>query len=367
MKKIFTILALAAVSASAFAQKTQQYMRVEFTVPMTSYDDPASGKTGTAVAQGQKDNYIYVNPTHQYLDFNVSEHPFSYRSTTTDYNENSYYYLDQVRNTQTYVEDTKNKYPFQVQYIKSITPYSMNVETVKLLSAPSDTIPQEFTYAGDGKKYMVGEFTFNRLPRNVEELKTLIEPNGDGKRTHCHNPMFVAAVMYLIYPRLLDCSQDCRDMIDYMHGKFHTPKVETYGISNRSFQNLCISHYTDGKGKDANGYYWNHNHLFQWFKGALPSNQYMPNGDASKGYFGQDSYTVYVAWDTTSPMLNIGDLDAIQARFLLLCDPHITNKADLAVEQIQPLVVGCRSTKKNGWFFQLNPETYYYKGKAQTK
>lgn len=365
MKKIFTIFALAALSVSAFAQKTQQYMRVEFNVPMTSYDEPASGKQGTAVAAGMKDNYIYVNPTHQYLDFNVSEHPFSFRSTTTEYNENSAYYIDQVRNTQTYVNDTKNKYPFQVDKVKSITTYSLPVETVKLLSAPADTVPQQFTYAGDGKKYMVGEFTFNRLPRNVAELKTLIEPNGDGKRAHCHNPMFVAAVMYLIYPRLLDCSQDCRDMIDYMHGKFHTPKVETYGISNRSFQNLCISHYTDGKGKDGNGVYWNHNHLFQWFKGALPSNQYKPNG---KGYSPEDGpFTVYVAWDNTAPLMRSGDLDAMQARFLLLCDPHITNKADLAVEQIESLVVMCRSTRKHGWFFHSNPETYYYNGKAQTK
>lgn len=366
MKKIFTILALAAVSASAFAQKTQQYMRVEFDVPMTSYDDPASGKQGTAVAAGQKDNYVYVNPTHQYLDFNVSEHPITFRTTTDNINENTYFNFNQVRNTQTYVNDVKNFFPYQTQHITKITTYSIPVETVKLLNA-NDTVPKEFTYAGDGNKYMVGEFTFNRLPRNVAELKTLIEPNGDGVRTHCHNPMFVAAVMYLVYPRLLDCSQDCRDMIDYLHGKFHTPKVETYGISNRSFQELCISRYTDGKGKDANGYHWNHNHLFQWFKGALPSNQYKPNG---KGYGpGEEDgpYTVYVAWDNTAPMMRIGDLDAIQARFLLLNDPHITNKDDLAVVQIQPLVVGVRGTRKNGWFFHMNPETYYYKGKVQTK
>lgn len=363
MKKIFLALALSALTLSGFAQAQQNYVRVEFNVPMTSYDDPKSDKSGTAVAQGMKDNYIYVNPAHQYLDFNVTEHPFGYRSTTNNFNEYSYYYFKQTRNTQTYIEDTKNNYPYDVQKVTSMTTYSIPVEKVNFISNPADTIPQKFHFIGDNKDYMVGEFTFDRLPRNVAELKTLIEPNGDGKRAHCHNPMYVAAVMYLVLPRLLDCSQDCRDMIDYLFGKFNKEKVETYGISNRTFQNICTATYNTNFGHDKSNKYWDHNHLFQFFKGALPSNQYKPNG---KGYGYDDGpYTVYVAWDNQAPVMRSGDLACQTYCFNLISDPHLTNKADLAFETPEPQKVYVRDTKKHGCFFYSNVEMYFARGKDQ--
>lgn len=363
MKKIFLTLALSALALSGFAQAQQNYVRVEFNVPMTSYDDPKSDKSGTAVASGMPNDYVYCNPAHQYLDFNVTDHPFSYRSTTNTFNEYSYYYLHQVHNTQTYVEDNTHQYKYQVDKITSMTTYSIPVETVKLLSAPADTIPQKFHYVGDNKDYMVGEFTFNRLPRNVAELKTLIEPNGDGKRVHCHNPMYIAAVMYLVWPRLLDCSQDCRDMVDYLFGKFNKEKVETYGISNRSFQNICTATYNGNFGHDKSNKYWDHNHLFEFFKGALPSNQYKPNG---KGYGCDDGpYTVYVAWDNTAPVMRSGDLDCQVYTFNLISDPHLTDKADLAFDTPEPQKVMVRDTKKHGCFFYSNVEMYYARGKDQ--
>ena len=366
MKKIFTTLTLALVALSGFAQKTQEYMRVEFNVPMTSFDDPASQYTGTSLAQGMKDDFTYVNPQHQYLDFNVTEHPLQYRPQNwSSITENTAYYLHQVRNTQTFVEDSTHNYPFLVEKIAKITKYSLPVETVKLMN--TDTVPTKIKYIGNGKEYMVGKFTFNRLPRNVAELKTLIEPNGDGVRTHCHNQMFVAAAMYLVFPRLLDCSQDCRDMIDYLHGKFDTPKVDdTYGISNKSFQDLCISQFAGNQGKDAGGV-WDHNHLFQYFEGATPANHYMPNGDASKGYFGQDSYTVYVAIPLQDPMLTSGQRDCYVAVFDLISNPYATSKEDVAFEDPTAKSVEIRSTKNHGWYFHSKPEIYYGKGKAQKK
>lgn len=367
MKKIFTTLALAALALTGFAQATQDYMRVEFNVPMTSFDNPKTDKSGTAVAQGMKDDFTYCNPMHQYLDFNVTEHPLKFRpNNKSNITTGSSYYLDQVRNTQTFVEDSTHNMPFLVDKIVSITKYSIPVETVKLLNA-NDTVPKEMTFIGNGKTYRIGKFTFNRLPRNVAELKTLIEPNGDGVRTHCHNQMFVAAAMYLVFPRLLDCSQDCRDMIDYLFGKFDTPNVDdTYGISNKSFQDLCISQFAGNQGKDANGV-MDHNHLFQYFEGATPANQYMPNGDASKGYFGQDSYTVYVAEPLQDPMLTSGDHDCYVAVFNLISNPQATSKADVAFEDPTAKSVEIRSTKKHGWYFHSKAEIYYGKGKDQKK
>lgn len=370
MKKIFTTLALAFVAMSGFAQATQKYVRVEFSVPITNFDfpeDPAK-KGKTSVASAKCDDYVYPNPLNPYLDFNVTEHPITYRTTNpTNLSESSYFYLDQVRNTQYFTEDKVNKTKYDCQNITKMTAYEIPVETVKLLNTDTAAVEMDKPYIGNNKKYKIGKFTFNRLPRNVAELKTLIEPNGKGERVGCHNPMYIAAVMYLVWPRLLDCSQDCRDMVDYLFGKFDNPRPETYGISNRSWQNLCIATYNGNKGKDANGYHWEHNKLFEYFYGAKPSNQYMPNGDMTKGYFNQDSYTVYVAWDTTEPLMRSGDYDCTIARFLLISNPDATSKNDIAFDDPTAKVVMVRTTKHHGCYFQSNAEIYYGKGRHQTK
>lgn len=365
MKKIFTTLALAAISMSGFAQATQEYMRVEFSVPITSYDYPKDpNKKGTALGGGQKDYYIYLNPLNPYLDFNISEHPLTINTTSwANVNEYTTFKIDQVRNTQTYIEDNTYHMLYNVDQIANITKYSIPVEKVVLMNTDTAAVLMEKPYIGNNEKFRIGKFTFNRLPRNVAELKTLIEPNGDGVRTHCHNPMFVAACMYLVFPRLLNCSQDCRDMIDYLHGKFDTPKVDdTYGISNTSFQDLCISRYAGNQGLDANGD-WVHNHLFEYFEGATMANKWMPNGDASKGYFGQDSYTVYVAWGIEPAIMRSGQRDCLVATFCLISNPYATSKEDVAFEEPKPWSVEVRSTKKHGWYFHSKPETYIGLGK----
>lgn len=357
MKRIFSALALAAVSLTGFAQATQEYMRVEFSRPMTDYDEEDTGKEGTAVSAGMKDSYgVYVNPRHQYLDFNVSEHPLTFRSTTTSIDGKKSMYIHQIRNTQSNKEDNNAKYQYDIDYITSITQYSIPVEKVELL----DSVPAKSVMINSEKsekEWLISEFRFNRLPRNVAELKTLIEPNGDGKRTHCHNPQFVVAVGYLIAPRLLDCTQDCRDMFDYLCGKWDG---RTSTFSNADFADqLCNSSYNgggdgqNGGGKDSNGVYWDNNHVFQWFDGALPSNQYLPNG---KSYDSADGpFKVYVCSEVT-PMG--------KDRYFLISHPYDKNRANRALESPDAAVVYVAKTS-NGFYLDKNMLNYFARGKAQ--
>lgn len=349
MKKIFSALALAAFSLASFAQATQEYMRVEFKVPMTAFDEEDTGKTGTPLAAGQKDSYIYVNPRHQYLDFNVTEHPLTFRGTTTNIDGKKSMYLHQVRNTQSNKADENAKYPYDIDYISSITQYSIPVEKVVLL----DSVPAKEVMINSEKSekaWRISEFRFNRLPRNVAELKTLLEPKGDGVRTHCHNPEFVVAVGYLIAPRLLDCSQDCRDMFDYLCGKWNGL---SNAFSNSDFQDLCTSSYSgggdgeNGGGKDSNGIYWDNNHVFQWFDGALPSNQYTPNS--------KDGYKVYVCREV---------VPADKSRFFLISHPYDKNRANRAMDSPDACVVYVEKTS-DGFFLKSNMKNYFARGKAQ--
>ena len=58
MKKIFTTIVTALFAMTTFAQQSQQYFRVEFTVPITGDKIPA-GQSNTSVAATMKDKYTY--------------------------------------------------------------------------------------------------------------------------------------------------------------------------------------------------------------------------------------------------------------------------------------------------------------------
>jgi hypothetical protein len=360
MKKIFVTFAMAAFAMNTFAQATQEYWRVEFDMPIVN---DGSGKT--SVAAGMKDDYTYCNPQHQYLDFpgdgnlkavgTVGE--MGFRSTTSQVNENSAFYLENGRVTWTTAGNTAPaKYPYQVDHITKITAYSIPVEKVQLLDS---TRTHEITFLGNNKTYKVSEFTFNRLPRNVAELKTLMEDANGNRVEAAQNPLFVAAVMYLVFPRLLDCSQDCREMIDYLYGTQHS-QLQTVGISNQSFQNLCIGIFTDNGGKDYGGG-WKHNNLSQHFAGATPGNQYKPNG---KDYW-TGPYKVRVGWSTTAPTEYSGQMRATVANVLTFPNPDATTKDEISFEDPTAHVVKLRSTNKNGWFMLSNEKTYFSIGKDQ--
>lgn len=355
MKKIFTTLAMAAFAMTSFAQSAQQYFRVEFDMPIVN-----DGSGRTSVASGMKDDYTYCNPEHQYLDFPANgnltargtANAMGFRTTTSNVTETSSFYLENGRTAQ---DGVVAKLPYQVDHITRITAYSLPVERVHLLDS---TTTHDYTYFGNDKTYRVAEFTFNRLPRNVAELKTLME-NADGSRVEAtKNPLFVAAVFYLVCPRLLDCSQDCREMIDYLFGVQYT-QLNTSGIANKTFQDLCIG--TFG-GNDYAGFP-THNNLFQHFAGATPGNQYKPNG---KGYgYDNGPYKVRVGWSQADPISYSGQMRCDVASLVLFPNPDATNKDEASFDEPTPHVAKLRSTKNNGWFFMDGERSYFSKGKDQ--
>ena len=369
MKKIFTTFALATIAMTSFAQspKYQQYFRVEFNCPIV-----ADGSGKTSVGQ-MGDSYTYCNPEHNVI-VNGEKHGwiliqaggnlncygtvgnFTFRPQNNNITESSAFFLENGRYGQ---DNAKCDWAYQLESgtwgntINNITAFSIPVEKVQLVDS---TATHDYKFPGDNKTYKVSEFTFNRLPRNVAELKTLLE-NEDGSRVEaCNNPLFIGAVVYLVLPRLLDCSYDCRDMINYLYGVQY-PQLVSTGIGNGDFQNLCIGWF----GKE-NGYY-QHNCLFQHFAGATPGNQYKPNG---KGYgYDNGPYKVRIGWDLADPLIYSGELNAYVAKLNLFPNPDATDKGDISFDSASPHTVTLRPTKKNGWFIRSEIKSYYSKGKAQ--
>ena len=328
MKKLFTTIAMAAIAMTSFAQANQQYFRVEFTVPITG-DKIPTGQSNNSVAATMKDSYTFCNPEHEYLDFQA-EKPMGFRATTNQVSANSAFYLENGRTGQT--PGVVIQYPYQVDRIKKITAYSIPVEKITCDS----TTTHELKFY-DGNTYKVAEFTFNRLPRNVAELKTLIETDGKLNGS-TNNPLFVAACVIAVWPRILDCSQDCRDMLDYLSGK-HYPQLNATGISNADFQDVCISGLVS---KDASGF-WQYNALFGYFEGATPGNQYTP--DTSKGY------KVRVGWHISAPLSPVSNWGGKNmAKICLFPNPAATNKNEIGFENPIMRFIELRETGKNGWF-----------------
>lgn len=361
---------MAAFAMTSFAQTTQQYWRVEFDMPITG------NGTGTSVAAGMKDNYTYCNPEHQYLDFpangNLTAHtpnggkvnPMSFRSTTTNYNEFSTFYIENGRTAQynpTTSQETYATYPYQVDHITKITTYSLPVETVSLISAEPF---ESYTFPGNGKTYKGCVYTFNRLPRNVAELKTLMDDptknnSGDRKGNRCDaaydDPLFIAAVFYLVCPRLLDCSQDCREMMDYLFGTQYNPGMSTYGVGNATFQNWCIGSSFD----QLENTYYRHYQIFQHFGGATPNNQYRPNG----GDYWTGPYKVRVVYNPNTPTEHSSLYGYDITNVLLMPNPDATDKADMSFEDPTAHAVKLRSTGKYGWFMLDGEKLYFQKAK----
>lgn len=335
MKKLFTTIAMAVVAMSAFAQANQQYFRVEFTVPITGDKIPA-GKSNNSVAATMKDSYTFCNPEHEYLDFQAAK-PMGFRATTNQVSANSAFYLENGRTGQT--PGVVMQYPYQVDRIKKITAYSIPVEKITCDS----TTTHELKFF-DGNTYKVAEFTFNRLPRNVAELKTLIEDENGKLNGSTNNALFVAACVVAVWPRILDCSQDCRDMLDYLSGKHYT-QLNATGISNADFQDVCISGLVS---KDASGA-WQYNSLYGYFEGATPSNQYKANG---KGYgYDNGPYKVRLGWHISAPLSPVSNWGGMNmAKICLFPNPAAADKSEIGFENPIMRFIELRETKKNGWF-----------------
>lgn len=56
---------MAAFAMTSFAQSTQEYYKVEFTVPIVG----SNTGTNNSVAATMKDDFTYCNPLHEYLVF----------------------------------------------------------------------------------------------------------------------------------------------------------------------------------------------------------------------------------------------------------------------------------------------------------
>ncbi len=362
MKKIFSTFAMALVALTSMAQKNQQYFRVEFDVPVSNEGKTYSG-SNTSVSATMKDNYVYCNPEHEYLDFQATDNPMFFRTTNpSNVSETSSFYIGNKRTTQSGM-GTEN-YPYLLDHITKISAYSIPVEKITVdstetyrLNEGDPRFPGDYPTSPSHKYYDVADFTFNRMPRNVAELKTLLEDENGKRVKACDNPLFMAAVCYFIWPRLLDCSQDCRDMWDYMYGK-HYEALNTSGIANQTFQNACISQYV---GKDAAGVY-SHNKAFQHFGGATPSNHYKPNG---KDYGPEGPFVVRVGWDVKDPLTYSGEKQCYVASMLLFPNPTTQDRGEIAFDYPVGHVVKFRSTKTSGWFLMDGEKSYYSKGKDQ--
>lgn len=354
---------MAVVALSAFAQANQQYFRVEFSVPVSLEGKQYSG-SNTSVSATMKEDYVYCNPEHEYLVFPATNNPMSFDNSTHNYNETSSYYLKNNMATQN--TNDAHIYRYLCDKITKISAFSIPVEKCVLLDSTATyripegdpRFPGDYPTTASHKFYDVSDFTFNRIPRNVAELKNLIEDENGNRLPACQNPLYIAAVCYLIWPRLLECSQDCREMWDYMYGKQYT-QLNTTGIANQTFQNACIAQYN---GKDASGHYVHYN-AYQYFAGATPSNCYKPNGksyDPAEGPF-----KVRVGWDVKYPAVTYdGQRKCDVASLLLFPNPDAKTRDEISFDYPVGHVVSVRSTNKNGWFLNDGEKTYYAKGKA---
>ena len=244
MKKTFLTMTLAIATVAVYAQQSVNYFRVQFSENLEQVKTyAADGKT-------------FFNPAYDYLDFKGSL-PFTHGSLSGNVDENAYYYIGKAPNDRTRFQLAKTDGSLA---IKKVTAYSQPVQTITVSS-------EEGTYAVNGKKQVT--FTFNALPRNIEELKTLEVDN----RKYFESQYFVTALFICCLNRIADNSADAWEMINYL--RTHTATVGMNGInvvSNLDMQNIVQSNLV---GKDSNGFPVV-NGLRSFFAGATPENLYTP-------------------------------------------------------------------------------------------
>jgi len=243
MKKMLLTLALSAATAAVMAQQSVTYFRVQFSENLEQVKTyAADGKT-------------FFNPAYDYLDFKGSL-PFTHGSLSGNVDANAYYYIGNSPSDRTRFQLAKTDGSLA---IKKVSAYSQPVETI--------TVTSEESEYKEGKKQVT--FTFNALPRNIEELKTLEVNN----REYFESQYFVTALFIACLNRIADNSADAWEMINYL--RTHTATVGQNGISlvsNLDMQNIVQSNLV---GKDTNGFPVV-NGLRSFFAGSSPENLYTP-------------------------------------------------------------------------------------------
>ena len=264
MKKIFVTMALTIAAATVSAQSVN-YFRVQFSENLD------------LVKQYAGDDVTFFNPAYDYIDFKGSL-PFTHGSKQGNVDENAYFYIGNNPNDKTAFTLAKTDGTLA---IKKVSAYSQPIQTITVSS-------EEGTWT-NGKKQVT--FTFNALPRNIEELKTLEVDN----RKYFESQYFVTALFICCLNRIADNSADAWEMINYL--RTHTATIGMNGIAEVS--KLVSSNVvkSDLVGKDTNGYPVV-NGLRSFFAGSSPSNLYTPT----------TPYKVTVVEQHAEPLFTLNDI-----------------------------------------------------------
>ena len=204
------------------------------------------------------DGYTFFNPAKDYLDFKYYL-PFTHDKLSGIADATADYYIG------TGPDPTKDRTRLAIAKtnvspaIKRVTAYN---QAIKNITVSSSREPSEV----EGVKKIT--YTFNALPRNIEELKTL-EVND---REYFKSPHFVTALFICCLNRLPYNSTDTWEMINYL--RTHTATVgedNIMKISKDNTQNVVQNLLED----DTHGFP-SVNGLRSYFAGSSPDNKYTP-------------------------------------------------------------------------------------------
>jgi len=219
------------------------YFRVQFTENLLDVKKYAA------------DGFTFFNPEYDFLDFKYSL-PFTDSNLSGEPASDYFYYIGNTPKDRTRFAILKTDGSLA---IKKIWAYS---QPVKYITVSSDDLTEESA----GKRTIT--YTFNALPRNMEELKTL-EVND---RKYFSSPHFVTALFICCLNRITDNSSDAWQMINYL--RTHTATVgenNIFKVSNDAMQDVVQRLLL----KDTNGYPVS-NGLRSYFAGSSPDNKYEP-------------------------------------------------------------------------------------------
>ena len=220
------------------------YFRVQFTENLLEVAKWA--KEGPA--------YTFFNPAYDYLDFKYSLPLTDDNLSGSKPDYECFYYIGYSPKDRTQLSLTKTDGSLA---IKKIWAYNLPIQFITVST-------EGFSRELNGKRYIT--YSFNALPRNIEELKTL-EVND---REYFKSPHFVTALFICCLNRMTDNSADAWNMINYL--RTHTATVGENNIlkvSNDVMQNI-VQYLLE---KDTNGYPVS-NGLRSYFAGSSPSNRY---------------------------------------------------------------------------------------------
>ena len=221
------------------------YYRVQFTENLLEVKKYAAST----------DNFTFFNPAYDYLDFKYPL-PFTDSNISGQPASDYFYYIGNTPKDRTRFAIAKTDGSLA---IKKIWVYNQPVQFINVSS-------DELSEMSEGKRAIT--YTFNALPRNMEELKTLEVSN----REYFQSPHFVTALFICCLNRITDNSSDAWHMINYL--RTHTATVgenNIYKVSNVAMQDIAQRLME----KDSNGYPAC-NGLRSYFAGSSPDNKYTP-------------------------------------------------------------------------------------------